>query len=174
MVQKIDKIISRISGGTAAATYVAFVGIMLIIGVDVFLRMAFKRPILGSYEIVERMLLILVFAAFAYTQSNRGHIHVTLFLSRFPNFISMPLFGILGLLSTATSVFCGYATWAQADYSLKASTVTAVLHIPLYPFFYIAAICMYVFSLTLLWDTIKSFIGIANEDVRNDIKSSWE
>ena len=174
MIKKIDRVIARISGGIGSITYVAFTGIMILISVDVVMRKVFEISIPGSYELVERMLLILVFAAFAYAQTNRGHIHVTLFIGRFPKFISMALFGVLGLLSTSTAVFCGYVIWLQGNFSLRSKTVTAVLHIPLYPFFYIASFCMCVFALTLFWDAIKSFIGIANSEVAEDIQSSWE
>ena len=174
MIKKIDKIIARISGGIGSVTYVAFVGIMFTISVDVIMRKVFQFSIPGSYEIVERMLLLLVFAAFAYGQTNRAHIHVTLFIKLFPKLIRMALFGVLGLLSTATAIFCGYAVWLQGDYSLRAKTVTAVLYIPLYPFFYIASVCMYAFALTLLWDAIKSFIGVVNDEVAKDLQSTWD
>ena len=173
MIKKIDKILGRVSAGISSVTYVAFIGIMITISVDVTLRKAFQFSIPGSYEIVERMLLLLVFAAFAYTQTNKGHIHVTLFIRLFPRWFRMPLFGILGLLSAATAFFCAYAVWLQADHSVSSRTVTAVLHIPLYPFFYIASLCMYVFAFTLLWDALKSFIGLVNDEVAKDIQSSW-
>ena len=174
MIKKIDNVIGRISGTIGFFTFIAYVLIMALITVDVIFRKAFHSSILGSYELVERMLLILVFAAFAYTQTNRGHIHVTLFISRMPKAFSMILFGFLGLLSAGTAVFCAYATLLQGNFSVSSSTVTAVLHIPLYPFFYIAAFCMLIFAVTLLWDAIKSFIGVGNKEVAADIRSSWD
>ena len=173
MVKKIDKIIAYIAGGISSVTYVAFIGIMFTISVDVTMRKVFQFSIPGSYELVERMLLLLVFAAFAYTQTNRGHIHVTLFIRLFPKWLRMSLFGVLGLVSAVTAVICGYAVWIQANYSVSSRTVTAVLLIPLYPFFYVASLCMYAFAFTLLWDAIKSFIGIANDEVAEDIQSTW-
>ena len=173
MIKKIDKIIVCISGGISSVTYLSFIGIMLIISVDVTLRKVFRSSIPGSYELVERMLLLLVFAGFAYTQAIRGHIHVTLFIRLFPKFIRMALFGFLGLLSTVTATFCGYAVWLQANHSVSSRTVTAVLNIPLYPFFYVASLCMYAFAFTLLWDTIKSFMGIVNNEIAEDIQSAW-
>ena len=174
MIKKIDKIFSGISNAIGYVSYVGLVAIMLLIVVDVLLRKLMKTGIVGSYELVERMLLITIFAAFAFTQTHRGHIHVTLFLTKLPKTVRMFLFGFFGLLSTAASAFCAYSIMAQGSFSFTAATFTAVLKIPLYPFFYIAAFCMLIFTFTLLWDSIKCFAGMKNDEIREDIQSSWE
>ena len=174
MIKKIDKIIAGISRGISIVTYVAFIGVMAIIAIDVIGRKVFQTGIIGSYEIVERMLLILIFGAFAYAQTARGHIHVTLFISKMPKAFGTGLFGVLGLLSAGTAVFCGYATLIQGGFSFYTKTTTSVLQIPLFPFFYIATFCMFVFALTLFWDAIKSLIGTRNEEAAENIRSSWD
>lgn len=172
-VKKVDKVINTISNTVAIVSYIALVGIMVLITVDVLLRKIIQVTVVGSYEIVQLMLLLLVFGAFAYAQTNRSHIHVTMFIAMMPRQISMVLFGLWGVLSTGTAVLCGYALILQGFYAQSAGTWTPVLYIPLYPFNYIAAFCMFIFALTLLWDTIKSFIGVVNEEVAKDISSSW-
>ena len=81
MVKKLDKIVSGISGGVGIVAYVCIVAITLLMTVDVLMRKLFDAAIVGSYEIVERLLLLLVFSAFAYAQTNKAHIHVTMFAS---------------------------------------------------------------------------------------------
>lgn len=174
MVKKIDKVISGITGAICYVSIAAIVLTMLLTVIDVLTRKLMRTGIVGSYELTERLLLVMIFAAFAYTQTKKGHVHVTLFLSKFPKSLGVFIFGILGLLSTGAAVFCAYAITEQGKYSLTAGTLTAVLHIPLYPFYYIAAFCMYVFAITLLWDAIKCFIGLKNDEVCTEIRSSWE
>ena len=174
MEKKIDRVIAWISNIIGYVGYVGIVAIMLLIAVDVIARGILKSGILGSYEIVERMLLVTIFAAFAFTQTHRGHVHVTLFVSKLPKKLGMVIFGLLGLLSTAASVFCAYAIVEQGNYSYTAGTHTGVLLIPLYPFYYIAAFCTVIFAITLLWDSVKCFIGISSEECCMDIRSSWE
>lgn len=174
MINKIDKVISRITGSICYVGYAGIVFIMLLTVIDVFTRKVFHTGIVGSYELIERTLLIMIFAAFADAQVLRGHIHVTLFLAKFPRVLSLILFGLFGLLSTAASAVCSYALLEQGRYCLSAGTTTAVLFIPHYPFYYIAAFCMLVFTLVLLWDSIKCFIGIAQEEVGEEIRSYWE
>ena len=173
MIKKTDKIVTKISNTIGLVSYVALVIMMLLITVDVLMRKIFLITVVGSYEIVQLMLLLLVFAAFAYAQTNRSHIHVTMFIAMMPRPISMMLFGLWGILSTCAAILCGYALILQASYSHAAGTWTPVLYIPLYPFHYIAAFCMFIFALTLLWDAIKSFAGVVNEEVAKDINSSW-
>ena len=174
MLKKIDVVVSRITSAICYVSYVAIVAIMLLTVADVFMRKVLLRGILGSYELVERMLLIMIFAAFAFAQTQRGHVHVTLFITKFPRVIRMLIFGILGLLSTGTAVFCGIALIEQVKFSFTARTVSPVLLIPLYPFFAIAMVCMFVFAITLFWDTIKSFAGIKSDELAADIQKSWD
>lgn len=170
MVKKIDDIIGKVCGFISIFSIASFVGIILIITIDVAWRKLFSGGILGSYEIVERLLLILVFGTFAYAQVKKGHIHVTLFIAKFPRVFRMVLFGVLGLLSAGTAMYCGYSTITQA---MMTKIPTAVLRIPLSPFFYIAAVCMFVFAAVLLWDAIKCFVALKDNDIREEIESAW-
>ena len=52
--------------------------------VDVFLRYLFNSPILGSYELTEFMMAILVFGSVAYTMVVKGHVTVDLVITRLP------------------------------------------------------------------------------------------
>ena len=174
MIKKIDKILSRITTSFGYVSYVSIVFIMLLVVVDVIMRKILRAGILGSYEIVERALLLLIFAAFAFTQTEKAHVHVTLFVSKLPKPVGMFIFGFLGVLSTSAAVFCAYSMVEQGKFSFEKYTTTAVLLIPLYPFFYIAGVCMYIFAVVLLWDSVKSFIGIKNEEICKEIRSAWE
>jgi len=174
LFKKIDKVMAKITGTIGYVSYAAIIIIMLLIVVDVFMRKVVLKGILGSFELVERMLLIMIFASFAYTQTLRGHVHVTLFIAKFPRAVRMGLFGLLGLLSTGTVVFGFVAMIEQSKYSYTAKTVTPVLHIPLYPFFCVAAFCMFIFAVTLFWDAVKCFYGMVYDELMEDMQSSWD
>ena len=174
MIKKVDKIIYGVANAYAAISYVLVIAIILLIAVDVSIRtFGGSGSIKGSYEIVERMLLVLVFAAYASTQARKGHVHVTMFLAKFPRIIRMPLFGILGLVSTAACFICAKALMEQTGFSLEAGTHTAILAIPLYPFFFVSSISMFLFSVVLLWDSFKSFVAIKNDAIEKEIVDVW-
>ena len=169
-----DKIIAKISSVWSLLSYITMVAVMLLITVDVLLRKICQVTIVGSYEIVERCLLVLVFCGFAYGQTNRAHIHVTLFLSMFNKKVALFLFGIWHVLSFAGAVFTGYAMILQTQYAIEAGTWTPVLQIPLWPFYIVSAIGMFIFALTIVWDAIQCFVGLGSQEWADNIMSSWE
>lgn len=63
-------------------SYIAFTIVAVSTLVDVFCRYVLGRPILGVIEINERMIPIMIFMALAMTQRYRGHISVTVFVSK--------------------------------------------------------------------------------------------
>lgn len=173
MIKKVDKVVHGITGIVSIASYVGFLAIMGIIVVDVVLRKLTSSGITGSYELVERVLMFAVFASFAYTQSLQGHVHVTMFVSKFPAKLRFVVLGLTGLLSAFAAFLLAYAAVVQANDALRKSTMTGVLGIPLFPFFWIEAVCMAAFGLALLWDVVRSFAAIGNQEVAEEIQANW-
>ena len=174
MIKKIDKIISTISTAGAYVSCVLISAIMFLICIDVFLRKVFRFSIAGSYEIVECLLMLVVFTAFAMAQTRKGHIHVTVFISKFPRIPQTIINGILGLISFVAAFFCAYALWYQAMYSMNIHTVTSVLYMPLYPFYFVSSVCVYIFAVTLLWDAIKSLMAVKNDETYKEMRKGWD
>ena len=124
--------------------------------VDVFLRYVFNRPILGSYELTEFMMAILVFSSVGYAMVVKGHVVVDLVFSRLPqkaqhivecvtSFIAFILFSVV----TWRNVLHAQTTWQRND-------VTAELFIPISPFILFVAIGIAVLSLVLFVQCIQS------------------
>lgn len=174
MITKIDKILSRVASVVSLISYIGIIFIILLIVVDVLMRKFMASNVLGAYEMVERALMCMVFASFAYTQTNRGHVTVTMFVSKAPRLIRFVLLGVVYMISTITAFLVSYAAYVQVGISVKTNTMTAVLMIPYYPFFALESICMLIFGVVLLWDAIKMFLAIGNDAVAEDIQSTWD
>ena len=89
--------------------------LLLVVGLicsEVLLRYAFNRPILGSVEITEYMLVFIVFFGMAYTQSVAGHIKIEVI----PDHLSPKLQHILRIVSliVALGIFA-IITWKTAQ-----------------------------------------------------------
>lgn len=173
MIKKIDKISLTLTSVVSIVSYVGFLAVMLLIVVDVLLRKVVGSGVTGAYEMVERLLMVAVFASFAYTQSKQGHVHVTMFISKLPSVLRFILVGLTGILSSGAAFLLAYAAVLQAKSSLALGTKTGVLGIALCPFFWVEAVCMAVFGIALLWDVIKSFAAIKNKEVAQEIQSHW-
>ncbi|NMA91905.1 MAG: TRAP transporter small permease [Firmicutes bacterium] len=123
---------------------------------DVAGRYFLKQPIKGSFEVTEYMLAILISFSIAYCGVKKGHIHVDVLTMRLPqrvqdilNSITQPLGFILIFLTTWHTV--------RFALSLHASGMSStVLVIPKYPFVFIAAVGLGLYSLVLLKDFMES------------------
>ena len=173
MLLKIGKIMDKIVGAVAAISYVGLAAIVLLTVVDVFLAKAFKAPILGSYEITEQLLLITVFAAFAYAQRNHTHINMALVLVRLPRAVRFILFAIMTALSIGITCLSGYCALMQGIKNFTTHVVSANLHFPIFPFTFLAAIAMFGFAVTLLYDLILSLAAIKNDEIAEIVESGW-
>lgn len=146
--------------------------ITLLITLDIILRV-FGHPILGSYELISIVMTIVVFASFAYGQREKRHIHVTMFIRRLPVTPRLIIFGVMSLFSTAVVGYVAYAAFAQAGTLVGSGGASGVLEIPLYPFYYIEGVAMVLFTLVLLVDAIKAFVGVWDEDAAHDLLKHW-
>ena len=149
-VHPISKLMSRI------ASVILFLMMLLTIA-DVFLRKVFSKSILGTVELTEFMLVILIFFSLAQTEIMNGHVKVDLVVGRFSEraqrFVDMITQFICFLLS-------GLITWFTLIYSGKMRAVGEVsqdLWIPIYPFIYVVAAGCAILSFTLL---IKFFMAL--------------
>jgi TRAP-type C4-dicarboxylate transport system permease small subunit len=146
---------------------------MILTVFDVFVRFVYNDPILGSYEIIERMVFCGVFASFAYAQLQKSHIQITMVVMYFPNKLRFLCVALTGLLSAAIALVMAYAAVVQGGVALRSNYVTGVLMIPLHPFYWVEAATMFAFFVTLLLDAVKSAAAMFDADLAKEIQSTW-
>jgi len=168
-MKKIDAFIGRITGTISIISYVGFFFIMIFTVLDVFLRHVFSSPILGSYEIVERSVFCAVFASFAYAQTQKAHINITMLVDFFPVRLKMFTGFVTELLSAITALLIAYAAMRQANTAFASNYTTAVLYIKLYPFYWVEFLCMVVFAMTLLYSALKNLLAIFSKNIMKEV-----
>ena len=176
MLDRYKKFESVLSKWTKAICYISFAGLlaMMFLNVaDVFMAKLFS-PIIGTYEITSRLLLCTVFASFAYAQTQKAHITMTLIISRFPRPLRFVFFSLMSYISVFISGLLTYAAYYQGEVARVGATTTDILFIPLFPFFYVQAIAMTALTITLLFDAILSSIAIARGDFAEHIMATWK
>jgi len=148
-VHPISKIVNRIASGVLFC-------MMLLTIADVFLRKVFSQSILGTVEVTEFMMVILLFFALAQTEVLNGHVRVDLIMSRFGERTQT-------LVDAITQLVCfllfGLFTWSTLVYAAKmraSGEVSQDLWLPVYPFIYVVALGCALLALSLL---IKSFMA---------------
>ena len=136
------------------AGYVSLVGLVVITFLDVASGYLFNKPIKGSLEIVESTMTVFACFALFYATINRQHIAVDLFFVRFPKRIQniVDIFG--SLLGFAIWGVVGYEVYVVGMRMVDSGETTSFLGIPLYPFEFLCALGLFLYSLVLLLQVI--------------------
>jgi TRAP-type C4-dicarboxylate transport system permease small subunit len=132
-------------------------GVMVLVTVaDVLVRLFLDRPIRGAFEIVEFLMVMVVFSAMAYTGLLRGHIVIQILSSRLPERPRAILDSIADLISIG---FCCLVIWqgiAQAQITRLQNDISGVLGIPVSPFYYVLVLGMALTGLVFLANFLES------------------
>jgi len=139
--------LSRFVNGIGSA---ASLGMVLLMAVNVLLRYVFGRPIKGTVELEEFMLVVAVFLGLAYTAFQKRHVRIDFIVARFSQggqaFINS-LTALLSIVLCLLMVWRG-AVWAQSNWAHHNASV--LLHIPFFIFVGVAVFGSALLFLALL------------------------
>lgn len=144
------------------AGYVATValGLMMLLTVaDVFLRYFFSKPITGTTEITEFMLVIVVFPALAWCAVKKRHVNVDLLVSIFSPKVQLITDTITLLASLGIFIIISYHSVLE---SLDVNTTTTFLNLPRAPFYWVMTFGFALFCL--------SIIGLIVENIFKEVR----
>jgi TRAP-type C4-dicarboxylate transport system permease small subunit len=128
---------------------------MLMIVVDVILRFALNKPILGTVELASYMLSIIAFTAIPFVESEEGHIVIPLLFDRFPKTARLWINTMISAVGSGLLVLIGLGSFLLGVEYLDRGKVSQVLSMPLYPFVFIAAFCISLCAMALILNAIK-------------------
>jgi tripartite ATP-independent transporter DctM subunit len=133
---------------------------VLLITLDVVLRYFFNRPIPGSYELVEFMMVVLVYLGLAHTQIEKDHISIKLLTNKLSR-------ETVAIMSSATYLLClgifALITWRCTVEALALQvegTASGVLFIPNFPFMMVVAFGSALLCLVFLIDVFNSLHSV--------------
>jgi len=172
-VKSIGVWLKRFTTLVSVLSYAGIFVIMILIVADVCMRYFLNSPIVGAYEIVQYMLFSVIFASFAYCQSERGHVHLTMILILLPRPVRFFFYSVTGLLSTILAGLVGYAAFLQANLARTSEYVTGVLRFSVHPFYWLEGACMFIFAIAMFYDVVRSVIAMFNKEFAEDIQSTW-
>jgi len=172
-MKKIQNFFYKIADWTGVVSAVAYLGIVVLCIVDVFMDKAFTAPVQGGYELVERFMVIAVFTSFAYAQSRKAHINMTLITQHFPRVGRYTSLGVTSAIAVFSAGYLGMAAWTQWQTAMEMSQKTGILHIPLWPFYFVESVAMYFFAAVLAIDTIIVFLAIKNDEWEAEVAREY-
>jgi len=142
-------------------------GIMMMLTVaDVVLRYVFDRPLMGSMELTEYLMVCVGTLGLAWCALEGAHIKVEIIVSKFPqrlqkfvdSFNYILLMGVSGLIASQTFMRAGTVR--------KLGVASAMLDVPQYPFVLVSSfsyLLLFLTSIMLLIHTILSLVSRAVE-----------
>lgn len=155
-MQPIINVIHKVSAGLNKISMLMVFLMMLLMVVDISLRQITGSPILGSYELVEGLMVVLVFFSFAQTQVKKGHIAVDMITHAMPQKVRM-FFNIIVLTcAVGMTIIMTYASVGQAENVLNTHLTSAVLLFPLFPFYCVVVIGLAFLGMEFIVDLAKS------------------
>jgi TRAP-type C4-dicarboxylate transport system permease small subunit len=150
---KTKKGIQRLNLYVSMAGMSLLIPLMLLTTSDVIGRGFFRKPIPGSFELSEYMLVIFILLGAAYTQQVKGHVGVDFITSK----LSPRLRAVCEIVTTVLSLFIiAIVIWQGFLEGIRERTVSDMLRIPQYPFRLLVAIGGFLLWLELLIDLMSS------------------
>jgi TRAP-type C4-dicarboxylate transport system permease small subunit len=139
---------------------------MVLVVVNVAGRYLLNKPLSGTLEFTESLLVLIIFLSVALTQYDGGHIRVTLLTRRLPKRWAHAL-SIFCMLCGATFFsWCAYAAWvfAAQAYSFNEQEWGEVVF-PLWPMKFVVFIGIGMLAIQFLLDAIaETIMPIAADD----------
>lgn len=134
---------------------------VLLLGFNVILRYLINRPIKGSVEMEEFLLVILVFFGVAYTAIKKQHIRVDLLISRLPESFQPVISSVTSALSVGLCVVVTWQTAVYAQTRWASSAESIILHLPLFPFILATALGCALLGLAMLVEFLRSLSEVS-------------
>ncbi|HME44564.1 MAG TPA: TRAP transporter small permease [Syntrophorhabdales bacterium] len=157
-MKRVLEVIKGISRALHFFAGVALVFIVVLTSADVVLR-AFKRPILGTYEIVAFTGAVVILFALPLSSWIRSHIYVDFFILKFSRRVQ----NVFQVSTRCMGLFLFFLFgWNVLKYAAdlqRTGEVSVTLKLPFYPIIYAMGVCCFVQCLVLLCDLIKIVRG---------------
>jgi len=161
----VEKIVGKISRGIAQASMWAIFAITFVLIVDILLRFITENSaLLGTYEMTEMAMIIIIYLALSVTQLDKDHIRVLMLVEKFPWRFRTIVEAVIYAFTAYLCYMIFYAAYLQAGTVMKTGLTTQVLYIPHWPFMTIMAVGLFVLAVVFTLDAVKSAIlAIKNE-----------
>ena len=126
---------------------------MLLTTGDVIGRAVCARPIPGTVELSSYMLAVFILLGVAYTHQVKGHVRVSMLVSRLPKGAELALDLLTTLLSLFIIAVLGWQGWVVG---IEERTVSDMLRIPQFPFRLMISVAAVFLCLELIIDLADS------------------
>jgi len=150
------KTVEWISQKFSVIGVIMLAGLMLLTVSDVALRFFFKAPIIGSLEVTELLMIVIVYPGVAWVAVKGVNVKVDLVVDRFPTRTQGIFDSVTCFLSLIVAALIGGYNIYEAFYMWDRLIATDILEIIHFPFFFLIAFAFFLLCLVLISKLIES------------------
>lgn len=157
------KIINFLNRLMAYIAMVALGSMMLLTVADVFMRFTFSRPITGTPEIIEYMMVFVVFLALGWCALQGRHIVVELIMSHFSPGVQAIVDIITYLAGLVVCFILSWQTFLECVLQKQLGYTSQLLKVPTFPFYIVIALGFAMLFLVILTLLIRRVAELVNK-----------
>jgi TRAP-type C4-dicarboxylate transport system permease small subunit len=154
MWKRLDRVVTVTADVVVMVSMVLIVGVMFFTTADVIGRF-FDRPILGSFQISELILVWIICLAWPFTAGVRGHVRVEIFISRLPQTVQDVTGLFINLMTLGIFILLVWQGIETIKFTIEMRELVSIIDIPLYPFQFAVPIGALLTCLVLLIQLVK-------------------
>lgn len=157
-----NNISKAVSWLTARVSYIGQAVLMvmvLLVVVDIILRRFFNSPLPWSLEVIQVMLVVVVFFSVAYCGTQKAHVSIDVVTSRLPSKARTAIDILTHILGIVILVYMAWGGIVSAIGKFNDHRVTGILPIPIYPFVFVVAFGCILLALVILVQLIDLIIN---------------
>jgi len=151
------KTLSRFTNGVAGVVLVAM---MFLTAVDVLLRYVFSKPISGSLELTEYMMVIVTGFGIGWCALQKGHVRVEVVTASLSPRIQSILSCFTGFMAFVLFILISSQTFEYIVFKYNSNVTSSVLLIPVFPFVGLLFIGCAILCLAFLVEFFDSLIEV--------------
>lgn len=164
MIETLEKYVRRFTNLLCFLGMILLALLMFLGALDVVGRYFFNFPIKGTYEMSEVLLAGVVFFGLAYTQSERGHVSVDSFVTRFHPRVQAVTGAVISLMSFVIFALISWQGTVLAHKSWESGRLIDVISIPIAPFQLLVTVGAFAMCLELLVQFLQ-YLKASNKEV---------
>ena len=156
-LRALDRILGKISSACAWVSGASLFVMAALIFVNVICRRIFNHAITGADELVQFLMVFVVYFALSFSTRIRAHVRVDAFTNLMPESIRDVILGLVTLACIFVTINISIRTFQYAGVVISSNTRSPILKLSYAPFYYMISVLSVLLSLEFLADGLKYF-----------------
>jgi len=155
---KIQNFVRSINTKIAYVSMAALFLLMCMTSINTVLNTASLGSIPDAFPITEFLMILIIFCALAFQESDKEHIRVDMFVVMLPKVIGKIVNIVFDLLTVAAIGYLSYAYFADVGPTRASLAASSLLKIPEWPFRAVVGIAVAMFAITVFINMFEHFM----------------